>query len=377
MNCYSLLIAFPDWLLFIFFNKRMVQRILEYFKFVPSKKISKKIYKHMDQAVDIKELNERIQKESSFVDMVSMEMNKVIVGQKHLVESLLIGLLSNGHILLEGVPGLAKTLAIKSLAQTISAKFARIQFTPDLLPADLLGTMIYSQKKEEFTIKKGPLFANFILADEINRAPAKVQSALLEAMQERQVTIGDNTFKLDEPFLVMATQNPIEQEGTYPLPEAQVDRFMLKVVINYPKKEEERQIINQNLLRQFPETSTILKPEDIIKARNVVKDVYMDEKIQRYIVDIVFATREPNDYNLGKYVDMISYGASPRAGISLAQAAKAYAFIKRRGYVIPEDVRAVCPDVLRHRIGLSYEAEANNITTEEIVTDILNAVEVP
>ena len=331
----------------------------------------------MDQAVDIKELNERIQKESSFVDMVSMEMNKVIVGQKHLVESLLIGLLSNGHILLEGVPGLAKTLAIKSLAQTISAKFARIQFTPDLLPADLLGTMIYSQKREEFTIKKGPLFANFILADEINRAPAKVQSALLEAMQERQVTIGDNTFKLDEPFLVMATQNPIEQEGTYPLPEAQVDRFMLKVVINYPKKEEERAIINQNLLRQFPETSTILKPEDIIKARDVVKDVYMDEKIQKYIVDIVFATREPNEYNLGKYQDMISYGASPRAGISLAQAAKAYAFIKRRGYVIPEDVRAVCPDVLRHRIGLSYEAEANNITSEEIITDILNQVEVP
>ncbi|WP_420844393.1 AAA family ATPase [Maribellus sediminis] len=309
--------------------------------------------------------------------MVTMEMNKVIVGQKHLVESLMIGLLSNGHILLEGVPGLAKTLAIKSLAKTISAKFARIQFTPDLLPADLLGTMIYSQKKEEFTIKKGPIFANFILADEINRAPAKVQSALLEAMQERQITIGDNTFKLDEPFLVMATQNPIEQEGTYPLPEAQVDRFMLKVVINYPKKDEERAIINQNLLSQFPETSTILAPEDIIKARNVVKDVYMDEKIQKYIVDIVFATREPVEYKLEKYQDMISYGASPRAGISLAQAAKAYAFIKRRGYVIPEDVRAVCPDVLRHRIGLSYEAEANNITSEEIITDILNTVEVP
>jgi len=331
----------------------------------------------MTQAVDIKELNERIQKESSFVDMISMEMNKVIVGQKHLVESLMIGLLSNGHILLEGVPGLAKTLAIKSLAQTISAKFARIQFTPDLLPADLLGTMIYSQKKEEFTIKKGPIFANFILADEINRAPAKVQSALLEAMQERQITIGENTFKLDEPFLVMATQNPIEQEGTYPLPEAQVDRFMLKVVINYPTRNEEREIINQNLLRQFPETTTILKPEDIIKARNVVKDVYMDEKIQKYIVDIVFATREPEEYKLGKYKEMISYGASPRAGISLAQAAKAFAFIKRRGYVIPEDVRAVCPDVLRHRIGLSYEAEANNITSEEIITDILNQVEVP
>ncbi len=331
----------------------------------------------MNQAVDIKELNERIQKESSFVDMVTIEMNKVIIGQKHLIESLLIGLLSNGHILLEGVPGLAKTLAIKSLAQTISAKYSRIQFTPDLLPADLLGTLIYSQKKEEFTIKKGPIFANFILADEINRAPAKVQSALLEAMQERQVTIGDNTFKLDEPFLVMATQNPIEQEGTYPLPEAQVDRFMLKVVINYPKKEEEKQIINQNLLKQFPETSTILKPEDIVKAREVVKDVYMDEKIQKYIVDIVFATREPVEYKLGKYQDMISYGASPRAGISLAQAAKAFAFIKRRGYVIPEDVRAVCPDVLRHRIGLSYEAEANNITSEEIIADILNTVEVP
>jgi MoxR-like ATPase len=331
----------------------------------------------MDQTVDIKELNERIQRESSFVDMISMEMNKVIVGQKHLVESLLIGMLSNGHILLEGVPGLAKTLAINALSKTINAKFSRIQFTPDLLPADVLGTMIYSQKKEEFSIKKGPIFANFVLADEINRAPAKVQSALLEAMQERQVTIGDETFKLDEPFLVMATQNPIEQEGTYPLPEAQVDRFMLKVVINYPKKEEERQIINQNLLRQFPETNTILKTEDIIKAREVVKDVYMDEKIQKYIVDIVFATREPNDYKLEKYADMISFGASPRAGISLAKAAKAYAFIKRRGYVIPEDVRAVCPDVLRHRIGLSYEAEANNITQEEIITDILNAVEVP
>ncbi|WP_347841594.1 MoxR family ATPase [uncultured Draconibacterium sp.] len=309
--------------------------------------------------------------------MISMEMNKVIVGQKHLVESLLIGLLSNGHILLEGVPGLAKTLAIKSLSQTISARFSRIQFTPDLLPADVLGTMIYSQKKEEFSIKKGPIFANFVLADEINRAPAKVQSALLEAMQERQITIGDETFKLDEPFLVMATQNPIEQEGTYPLPEAQVDRFMLKVVINYPKKEEERQIINQNLLAQFPETTTILSPEDIIKARNVVKDVYMDEKIQKYIVDIVFATREPAEYKLEKYADMIAYGASPRAGISLAQAAKAFAFIKRRGYVIPEDVRAVCPDVLRHRIGLSYEAEANNITQEDIITDILNEVEVP
>jgi MoxR-like ATPase len=331
----------------------------------------------MNQTVDIKELNERIQKESSFVDMVTMEINKVIIGQKHLVESLLVGLLSNGHILLEGVPGLAKTLAIKSLANSIQAKFSRIQFTPDLLPADLLGTMIYSQKKEDFTIKKGPVFANFILADEINRAPAKVQSALLEAMQERQITIGDFTYKLEEPFLVMATQNPIEQEGTYPLPEAQVDRFMLKVVISYPGKEEERQIINQNLLKHFPETSPVLKPEDIIKARDVVKDVYIDEKIQKYIVDIVFATREPREYGLEKYEEMISYGASPRAGISMAQAAKAYAFIKRRGYVIPEDVRAVCSDVMRHRIGLSYEAEANNITPEDIIADILNTVEVP
>ncbi|WP_363322875.1 AAA family ATPase [uncultured Sunxiuqinia sp.] len=304
-------------------------------------------------------------------------MNKVIVGQKHLVESLLIGLLSGGHILLEGVPGLAKTLAINTLSQTINADFARIQFTPDLLPADLLGTLIYSQKNEEFIIKKGPIFTNFVLADEINRAPAKVQSALLEAMQERQITIGDETFKLQEPFLVMATQNPIEQEGTYPLPEAQVDRFMLKVVINYPKKEEEKMIIQQNLLKQFPKATTILQPQDILNARDVVKDVYLDEKISKYIVDIVFATREPKEYKLEKYADMISYGGSPRASISLAQAAKAYAFIKRRGYVVPEDVRAVCHDVMRHRIGLSYEAEANNITSEEIITDILNTIEVP
>ncbi len=331
----------------------------------------------MDQAVDIRELNERIQKESSFVDLISLEMNKVIVGQKHLVESLLVGLLSGGHILLEGVPGLAKTLAINTLAQTISADFARIQFTPDLLPADLLGTLIYSQKNEEFIVKKGPIFTNFVLADEINRAPAKVQSALLEAMQERQITIGDETFKLQEPFLVMATQNPIEQEGTYPLPEAQVDRFMLKVVIDYPKKAEEKLIIQQNLLKQFPRATTILQPQDILNARDVVKDVYLDEKISQYIVDIVFATREPAEYKLEKYADMISYGGSPRASISLAQAAKAYAFIKRRGYVVPEDVRAVCYDVLRHRIGLSYEAEANNITSEEIITDILNTVEVP
>ena len=331
----------------------------------------------MNQAVDIRELNERIQRESSFVDLISIEMNKVIVGQKHLIESLLIGLLSDGHILLEGVPGLAKTLAIKSLAHTIDAKFARIQFTPDLLPADLIGTMIYSQKREEFSVKKGPIFSIFILADEINRAPAKVQSALLEAMQERQITIGENTYALDKPFLVMATQNPIEQEGTYPLPEAQVDRFMLKVVINYPKKEEEKLIIQQNLLKTFPETNSIMKPADIMKARDVVKEVYIDEKIQKYIVDIVFATREPEEYKLEKYRDMITWGASPRASISMAQASKAYAFIKRRGYVIPEDVRSVCPDVMRHRIGLSYEAEANNITSEEIITDILNTVEVP
>jgi len=331
----------------------------------------------MIQTVDIKELNERIQRESSFVDMISMEMNKVIVGQKHLVESLLIGLLSNGHILLEGVPGLAKTLAINTLATTIEADFSRIQFTPDLLPADLLGTMIYSQKKEEFVVKKGPIFANFILADEINRAPAKVQAALLEAMQERQITIGDYTYKLEEPFLVMATQNPIEQEGTYPLPEAQVDRFMLKVVINYPKKDEEQLIMRQNLLKSFPKAAQILKPEDINKARDVVKDVYMDEKIEKYIVDIIFATRFPADYGLEQFKDMIAFGGSPRASISLASAAKAYAFIKRRGYVIPEDIRAVCHDVLRHRIGLTYEAEANNITSENIISEILNTVEVP
>ncbi len=331
----------------------------------------------MDQKVDIRELNERIQRESSFVDLISMEMNKVIVGQKHLVESLLIGLLSDGHILLEGVPGLAKTLAINTLAQTIDAKFARIQFTPDLLPADLLGTMIYSQKKEEFMVRKGPIFTNFVLADEINRAPAKVQSALLEAMQERQITISDHTYKLEEVFLVMATQNPIEQEGTYPLPEAQVDRFMLKVVLNYPKKEEEKLIIQLNPMKQFPRANAVVAPADILRAREVVKEVYMDEKIQKYIIDIVFATREPAEHGLEKYKEMISYGASPRASISLAQASKAYAFIKRRGYVIPEDIRAVCHDVLRHRIGLSYEAEANNLTAEEIISEILNTVEVP
>ena len=328
-------------------------------------------------AVNIKELNEKIQKESSFVDMVTLEMKKVIIGQKHLIDSLLIGLLSDGHILLEGVPGLAKTLAIKTLANTINSKFSRIQFTPDLLPADLIGTMIYSQKKEEFQVKKGPIFANFILADEVNRSPAKVQSALLEAMQEKQVTIGSETFNLPKPFLVLATQNPIEQEGTYPLPEAQVDRFMLKVIINYPNKEEEKLIIRENLAMQFPEPNTILKSEDILSARNVVKEVYMDEKIEHYILDIVFATRYPVEYRLAQYTNMISYGGSPRASIYLAAAAKAYAFIKRRGYVIPEDVRAVCHDVLRHRIGLTYEAEAENITSEDIITDILNNVEVP
>ena len=328
-------------------------------------------------SVNIKELNDRIQKESAFVDILTMEMNKVIVGQKRLVENLLIGLLADGHILLEGVPGLAKTLAINTLASAVDAKFNRIQFTPDLLPADLIGTMIYSQKSEQFQIKKGPVFANFILADEINRSPAKVQSALLEAMQERQVTIGEQTFKLPEPFLVMATQNPIEQEGTYPLPEAQVDRFMLKVVVTYPKKEEERLIVRMNNSGAFPKPNPVLKPEDIIRAREVVRDVYMDEKIERYIVDIVYATRTPEDYGLKKLSGLISYGGSPRASISLSMAAKAYAFIKRRGYVIPEDVRAVCYEVLRHRIGLTYEAEAENITSEQIISDIINTVEVP
>ena len=325
-------------------------------------------------SVNIKELNDRIQRESAFVDILTMEMNKVIVGQKQLVENLLIGLLANGHILLEGVPGLAKTLAINTLASAVDAKFNRIQFTPDLLPADLIGTMIYSQKSESFQIKKGPVFANFVLADEINRSPAKVQSALLEAMQ---VTIGEETFKLPEPFLVMATQNPIEQEGTYPLPEAQLDRFMLKVVVSYPKKEEERLIVRMNNQGEFPKASPVLKPEDIVRARQLVREVYMDEKIERYIVDIVFATRTPGDYGLGKLAGLISYGASPRASISLAMAAKAYAFIRRRGYVIPEDVRAVCNEVLRHRIGLSYEAEAENVSPEQIIAEVINAVEVP
>lgn len=331
----------------------------------------------MNETVNIKALNDLIQKESSFVEMITIEMNKVIVGQKHLLNSLLIGLLSNGHILLEGVPGLAKTLAINTLSTSINAKFNRIQFTPDLLPADLLGTLIYSQKNEEFIVKKGPIFANFILADEINRSPAKVQSALLEAMQERQVTIGTETFPLQEPFLVMATQNPIEQEGTYPLPEAQVDRFMLKVVISYPEKEEESLIIRQNLAKEFPQANQVINPEDIVRARQVVNDVYLDEKIEKYIVDIVFSTRFPEKYELEKFQHMINYGASPRASINLARAAKSYAFIKRRGYVIPEDVRAVAHDVMRHRIGLSYEAEAENITTEDIITEILNVIEVP
>ena len=330
-----------------------------------------------NSTVNIKELNEKINKESAFIDILMMEMNKVIVGQKHMTERLLIGLLSNGHILLEGVPGLAKTLAINTLATTIDANFSRIQFTPDLLPADVLGTQIYSPKNETFSVKKGPIFANFILADEINRAPAKVQSALLEAMQERQITIGDETFKLDEPFLVLATQNPVEQEGTYPLPEAQVDRFMLKVVINYPTKDEEKLIIRNNLAKSFPKANQILKPKQIIAARELVKEVYMDEKIEQYIVDIVFATRFPEKFDLTKFKDLISFGASPRASISLASAAKAFAFIQRRGYVIPEDVRSICHDVLRHRIGLSYEAEAENISSEDIITEILNTVEIP
>ena len=331
----------------------------------------------MAEAIDIRELNIRIEQQSGFVTNLVSGMDRVIVGQKHLVDSLLIGLLSDGHILLEGVPGLAKTLAIKTLAQLIDADYSRIQFTPDLLPADVIGTMIYSQKDEKFQVKQGPVFANFVLADEINRAPAKVQSALLEAMQEKQVTIGSQTFSLPTPFLVMATQNPIEQEGTYPLPEAQVDRFMLKVVVSYPEKEEERQIIRMNNLGEFPKASPVVSPEDIVRARSVVKDVYMDEKIERYIVDLVYATRTPEAYGLEKAKSLIAYGASPRASISLSLAAKAYAFIKRRGYVIPEDVRAVLPEVMRHRIGLTYEAEAENVTTEELISDIVNAVIVP
>jgi MoxR-like ATPase len=327
---------------------------------------------------DIRAINEMIERESAFVDILRLEMDKVIVGQKYMIDRLLIGLLADGHILLEGVPGLAKTLAINTLAKAIQVDFSRIQFTPDLLPADLVGTMIYNQKKEEFIVRQGPIFSNFILADEINRAPAKVQSALLEAMQERQVTIGDNTFPLPNPFLVLATQNPIEQEGTYPLPEAQVDRFMLKVVIGYPNKEDEKRIIRSNISPGgMLKPTAIVRPEDIVKARKIVREVYMDEKIEQYIVDIVFATRFPEQHKLPHYKNLISYGASPRASINLALASKAYAFLKHRGYVIPEDVRAICHDVLRHRIGLTYEAEAENMTTEVIITGILNAVEVP
>lgn len=328
-------------------------------------------------SVDIAALNDKINRESAFVDILNLELGKVVVGQKYMVERLLLAVLANGHILLEGLPGLAKTLSIKALSQAIDAKFSRVQFTPDLLPSDIIGTLIFNQKENDFIVKKGPVFANFVLADEINRAPAKVQAALLEAMQERQVTIGENSYKLEEPFLVLATQNPIEQEGTYPLPEAQTDRFMLKVVINYPKKDEEQLIIRQNMALESPKINAVVSKEAIQNARKTVREVYMDEKIERYILDIVFASRKPEDYKLNKLKSFISYGGSPRASINLALAAKAYAFIKRRGYVIPEDVRAVCYDVMRHRIGLTYEAEAENITTDEIISEILNAVEVP
>jgi MoxR-like ATPase len=329
------------------------------------------------EGLDIRELNERIEQESAFIELLNLEIGKAIVGQKYMIERLLLALLSQGHILLEGVPGLAKTLAIKSLSQAIKADFSRIQFTPDLLPADVVGTMIFNQSNFNFEVKKGPIFSNFVLADEINRAPAKVQSALLQAMQERTITIGDKTYKLEEPFLVMATQNPIEQEGTYPLPEAQVDRFMLKVNITYPEFEEERQIMRQNVLGTFPEINPVVNSKTILKARDVVRTIYMDEKIEQYILDIVFATRNPKKYNIKDLDFLIAYGGSPRASISLAQAAKAYAFIKRRGYVIPEDVRAVCNDVLRHRVGVTYEAEAENINSEDIIKTILNKVEVP
>lgn len=327
--------------------------------------------------IDIRSINEKIEKESAFIDILSLEMNKVIVGQKQMIESLLIGLLGNGHILLEGVPGLAKTLAINTLSKAVQADFSRVQFTPDLLPADVVGTMIYNMKENDFVIKKGPIFANFVLADEINRAPAKVQSALLEAMQERQITIGDTTFKLDEPFLVMATQNPIEQEGTYPLPEAQVDRFMLKVVIDYPKLKDEQIIMRQNLSGGYATVNPVISLDQIIKAREIVNEVYMDEKIEKYILDIIFATRTPENYNLPDLNPLISFGSSPRGSINLAIASKCYAFIKRRGYVIPEDVRAVVHDVLRHRIGITYEAEAENITSEDIINKIVNEIEVP
>lgn len=331
----------------------------------------------MAESIDIRELNILIEQKSSFVANITAGMNRVIVGQKHLVDTLLIGLLSDGHILLEGVPGLAKTLAIKTLSQLIDSEYSRIQFTPDLLPADVIGTMIYSQKDEKFQVKKGPVFANFVLADEINRAPAKVQSALLEAMQEHQVTIGSTTFSLPNPFLVMATQNPIEQEGTYPLPEAQVDRLMLKVIIDYPTLEEEKLIIRENLAGSLPKVTPVITADDIVEARKVVEKVYIDEKIEQYIADIVFASRYPDRYGLSQLKDLITFGGSPRASINLARASRAYAFIKRRGYVIPEDVRAIAHDVLRHRIGLSYEAEATNVTSEEIISDIINKVEVP
>jgi len=327
--------------------------------------------------VDVRAINEKIERESAFIDILTLEMNKVIVGQKQMIESLLIGLLGNGHILLEGVPGLAKTLAINTLSKAVHASFSRVQFTPDLLPADVVGTMIYNMKENNFEIKKGPIFANFVLADEINRAPAKVQSALLEAMQERQITIGDSTFKLDEPFLVMATQNPVEQEGTYPLPEAQVDRFMLKVVIDYPKLQDEQIIMRQNLSGGFSKVNPVVSVAEILRAREVVNEVYMDEKIEKYILDIIFATRYPEKYNLPQLKDLISFGASPRGSINLARAAKCYAFIKRRGYVIPEDVRAVVFDILRHRIGITYEAEAENVTSVDIINSIINEVEVP
>lgn len=330
-----------------------------------------------NSSTDIRELNEMIERESGFIDLINLEIGKSIVGQKPMVERLLLALFANGHILLEGVPGLAKTLAIKSLASAIEADFSRIQFTPDLLPADILGTMIYNQKENDFTVRKGPVFSNFVLADEINRAPAKVQSALLEAMQEKQVTIGDQTYKLQEPFLVLATQNPIEQEGTYPLPEAQVDRFMLKVNITYPKKEEERQVIRMNISNEKPVIKPVVSKENIMKGRELTRKVYMDEKIEQYILDIVFATRFPAENNLKKLAPLISYGGSPRASINLALASKAHAFMRKRGYVIPEDVRAVCYDVLRHRIGLTYEAEAENVTTEEIISELLNTVEIP
>lgn len=329
------------------------------------------------QTVDIKSINEKIEKQSAFIDLLTLEINKVIVGQKHMIERLLIGLLGQGHILLEGVPGLAKTLAINTLSQAVSGSFSRIQFTPDLLPADVVGTLIYNIKANDFNIKKGPIFANFVLADEINRAPAKVQSALLEAMQEKQVTIGDETFILEKPFLVMATQNPVEQEGTYPLPEAQVDRFMLKTVIDYPKLEDEQQIVRANLKGAFESVKPVVSVKQILEAQKAVREVYMDEKIEKYILDIIFATRYPERYNLSEIKPLISFGASPRGSINLATAAKCYAFIKRRGYVIPEDVRAVILDVLRHRIGITYEAEAENITSEDIVHKIVNVIEVP